>query len=65
MRKEHIVKCEKCGKDYCYESTENPWPGGKDREFAYCPYCNAEGPSEVISGFIYSYKLDDDGKPIK
>ncbi len=65
MKKEHIVKCEKCGKDYCYESTVNPWPGGKDREFAYCPYCNAEGPSEVISGFIYSYKLDDDGKPIK
>ena len=65
MKKEHIVKCEKCGKDYCYESTGNPWSGGKDREFAYCPYCNAEGPSEVISGFIYSYKLDDDRKPIK
>ena len=65
MNKEHIVKCHSCGKEYYYESTGNPWPGGKERETAYCPYCNAAGPSEVISGFIYTYKLTDDGKPIR
>jgi len=65
MKKEYIVKCENCGRNYGYESTGNPWPGGKDRGTAYCPYCNAEGPAEFISGFIYTYKLDDDGKPIK
>lgn len=65
MKKAYIVKCENCGKNYGYESTGNPWPGGKDRETAYCPYCNAEGPSEFISGFIRSYKVDDEGNEIK
>lgn len=39
--------------------------GGKDCETAYCPYCNAKGPSEFISGFINTYKLDDKGNPIR
>ena len=54
MTKEHIIKCEKCGRDYLYKSTGNPYPGGKDHETGYCPYCGAEGPSEFISGFIYT-----------
>lgn len=41
MKKGYIVKCDNCGKDYYYESTGNPWLGGKDRETAYCPYCKA------------------------
>ena len=65
MIKGHFMKCENCKKEYYYESTGNPWPGGKDREFAICPYCKAEGPSEFISGFIYSYKLDENGNPIR
>lgn len=65
MTKGSIVKCDKCGKDYYYESTGNQWPGGKDRETAYCPYCKAAGPSEFISGFIYTYKIDDEGNPIR
>lgn len=65
MRKEQIVKCEKCGESYYYESTGNPWSGGKDHETAYCPYCNTEGPSEFISGFIHTFKLGDNGKPIR
>lgn len=60
----NIVKCEKCGREYGCQSGDNPWPGGKGREYAICPYCGAEGPSEMISGFITSYKLDDDGNPI-
>ena len=65
MKKTKIVKCEKCHKNYYYESDGNTCGGGKDRETAYCPYCKAEGPSEFISGFIYTYKLDENGKPIK
>lgn len=65
MNKNYIVNCTNCGKDYYCESTGNPWPGGKERETAYCPYCKAEGPSEVISGFIYTYQLDDEGNPIR
>lgn len=54
MIKRFTVQCDKCGKKYSYESTGNPYPGGKDMETAYCPYCGAEGPSEFISGFIYT-----------
>lgn len=64
MKKACIIKCKKCGKDYYYKSTGNPYPGGKEWETAHCPYCNAEGPSEFISGLIYTYKIDDDGNPI-
>jgi len=59
-----IVVCEKCGRKYGYESTGNPWPGGKEREYARCPYCGTEGHSEMISGFIHSFKVDDKGNPI-
>lgn len=58
------IQCDKCGEKYGYKSTGNPYPGGKDKETAYCPYCGAEGPSEFISGFIYTYKLDSDGNLI-
>ena len=64
MTRERIIKCEKCGRNYLYKSTGNPYPGGKDWETGYCPYCGAEGPSEFISGFIYTYKIDEDEKPI-
>ena len=65
MKKGYYEKCKNCGKDYYYESSGNIWPGGKERETAICPYCKAEGPSEMISGFINSYKLDNYGKPMQ
>ena len=65
MKKGYYEKCKNCGKDYYYESSGNIWPGGKECETAICPYCKAEGPSEMISGFINSYKLDNDGKPMQ
>ena len=65
MTKGYIVECESCGKNYYCESTGNIWPGGKDRETATCPYCKANGPSEFISGFLRTYKLDANGKPVR
>ena len=65
MRTGYIVKCKSCGKEYYFESTGNIWPGGKERETATCPYCDAEGPSEMTSGFIHTYKLDENRNPIK
>lgn len=65
MTKGYYEKCKNCSKDYYYESTRNFGPGGKDRETATCPYCKADGPSEFDSGFIYPYKLDKNGKPIR
>ena len=60
-----IEICKNCGKKYGYISTGNPWPGGKEREYAICPYCKAEGHSEMISGFIHSFKVDDQGRPLE
>lgn len=64
MKGTSIVQCNKCLKKYAYKNTGNPYPEGKDRENAICPYCGAEGPSEFISGFIYTYKLDEEGNII-
>lgn len=64
MTHKTVITCTKCGKAYLYVSTGNPYPGGKERETAYCPYCGADGPSEFISGFIYTYKIDEQGNPI-
>ncbi len=65
MKKTRIIQCEKCKKDYYYESDGNICGGGKDWETAYCPYCKAEGPSEFISGFIRTFKIDGNGNPIR
>ena len=65
MEKGFFVVCKNCRKEYYYEISGDVWAGGKDREIAICPYCKADGPSEFISGFIYSYKLDENRKPIR
>ena len=57
-----IVKCGTCGKKYGYELVGTVYPGGKERETAYCPYCGAEGPSEMTSQFIHVSKLDENDK---
>ena len=51
--------CEKCGKKFNFEVTNMHVPGGKEREYIYCPYCNQTNGSEVTSGFIHSYKLEE------
>ena len=59
-----IVICEKCGRKFAYEHTGNVYPGGKDRETADCPYCGETAYSTMTSGFIHTYKVDDDGNVI-
>lgn len=54
------MKCNKCGKEFRVEITDMKVPGGKEREYIYCPYCNGENGSEVTSGFIYTYKIDEE-----
>ncbi|MFC4797755.1 hypothetical protein ACFPA1_00070 [Neobacillus sp. GCM10023253] len=51
--------CKKCGKDFHYKVTDMGVPGGKDREYIYCPYCGEKNGSKVTSGFIYTYKIED------
>lgn len=61
MTKGYIVKCEGCDKDYYCESTGNIWTDGKDHETATCPYCKVDGLSELL----YTYKLEENGKPVR
>lgn len=53
------TKCKKCGKEFGYEETGNMWPGGKEREYANCPYCGETAFSRMTSGFIYVYKVNE------
>ena len=48
--------CKKCKKLFYYEVGDMGVPGGKDREYIYCPYCNEKNGSEITSGFIFTYK---------
>lgn len=50
------MKCYKCGNDFEYMITNGGFPGGKDREIIYCPWCDAENGSIVTSGIINTYK---------
>ena len=54
-----ITTCKKCGKKYGYELKGAVYPGGKERETAYCPYCGQEGYSIMTSQSIYSYKINE------
>ena len=56
-----FVKCKKCGQDFAYEHTGNVYPGAKERETSNCPYCGEIAFSIMTSGFIHTYKLDDEG----
>ena len=55
-----LVICENCSKKYGYIVADMKVPGGKEREYAYCPYCKAEGPSAITSGWITTYELDQE-----
>lgn len=54
------MNCKKCGKEFRVKITDMRVPGGKDREYIYCPYCGEENGSEMTSGFVYTYKIDEE-----
>jgi hypothetical protein len=54
------MECKKCGKEFRYVVTDMGVPGGKDREYIYCPYCGETNGSEVTSGFIHTYKIEEE-----
>lgn len=51
--------CKECGKDFTWSESGNVYPGGKDREYIRCPYCNADNGSVMTSGMVISYKIDE------
>ena len=51
--------CINCKKEFDYEVADMGVPGGKEREYVYCPYCKSENGSYVTSGFIHTYKIEE------
>lgn len=50
------TECIDCGKKFTVTETGNIWPGGKDTEFIFCPYCHATNGSIRTSGFVRTQK---------
>lgn len=45
----YIALCPKGGTKVAFKLAGNVYPGGKDREFVYCPKCGEELHSEMTS----------------
>ena len=56
------LKCTKCNQSFWCQVTSMNVPGGKDREYIYCPYCNSVNGSVITSGFVYTYKETEKSK---
>ncbi|MFV0518481.1 MAG: helix-turn-helix domain-containing protein [Aminipila sp.] len=50
--------CSSCGKRFTYSISNGGYPGGKDREYIYCPWCKAENGSTMTSGIINTQKVE-------
>lgn len=53
------MKCEKCGKEFYYEVHHMNVPGGKDREYIFCPYCKETNDSVVTDGWVSIYTAEE------
>lgn len=56
------VVCKKCGKRFEYGLTGPTYPGGKDREYADCPYCGETAFSTMTSQIMVGHGLEDEDK---
>lgn len=50
------IKCKQCTAYFYYQNVEWGCPGGKEREYIFCPYCHEINGSEITNGWIYTYK---------
>ncbi|MGM0181514.1 hypothetical protein IGK74_000411 [Enterococcus sp. AZ150] len=51
--------CTECGETFTWRNSGDVWPGGKDREYIYCPYCHAENGSIMTSGAVITAKVSE------
>jgi hypothetical protein len=54
------AKCSECGAMVRYWDSSMGVPGGKEREYAYCPNCNNVVGSIVTDGFVYVELINDE-----
>lgn len=53
------MKCPKCGALLKINESGELFPGGKEREEAYCPKCYYEVYSSMTSGFIRAEEITE------
>lgn len=53
------MKCPKCGAFLRINESEELFPGGKEREEAYCPKCHYEVYSSMTSGFVRAEEITE------
>lgn len=59
------ITCKNCGKEYAYEFWGTVYPGGKDKEYVDCPYCEETAFTRMTSQNVSMYKLDAQGNPVR
>ncbi len=57
---EYTQKCRECEKEFLVQVTTMNVPGGKSREEIVCPYCHADNGYRMTSGFVKTFKIDED-----
>ena len=55
----YTITCKKCEKSFYCKVMDMCVPGGKEREYIYCPYCREKNGSEITSGFVHTDKLEE------
>lgn len=53
------IKCPVCGAFLRINETGELFPGGKEREEAYCPQCHSEVYSTMTSGFVTAVEITE------
>lgn len=56
---EYEMTCSECRKRFLVQVTTMNVPGGKDKEEVDCPYCHANNGYRMTSGFVYTFKIED------
>lgn len=57
---QYEMTCEQCKRKFRVEVTTMNVPGGKEKEEIWCPYCNHLNGYRMTSGFVHTYKLDEE-----
>lgn len=62
MSDKYLKTCKTCDKDFYVDVSEMSYPGGKDMEFIYCPYCRAVNGYVMTDGFVSTTTVEEEEK---
>jgi len=59
MENRDIRTCKKCGKTYVVYNDGDHFPGGKEKEDIYCPWCHHFEGTLITSGSVRVEKVEE------